>query len=154
MERRVNMLVGVSLLVLSTAAAVESTRLEQWTKVEEATRKGLPKTAIKALEPIVAGALADKAYAEAVKALCRKISLEGIIEGNKPEEKIKRLQEAIGTVPEAVRPVLQAVLRHIHKPARPWSLPPFFTMSLKTRHTRWTKCPGSSGPKSQGWWPN
>ena len=41
----------------------------QWKAVEEAIKKGLPKTAITNLEPIIQGALKDKAYAEAVKAI-------------------------------------------------------------------------------------
>ena len=58
----------------------------QWQQVEAAIKKGLPKTAITNLEPIIQGALKDKAYAEAVKAIGEKIALEGNIQGNKPEE--------------------------------------------------------------------
>ena len=52
--------------VLSVAAGP---RDAEWKKVEEAIQKGLPKTAITNLEPIIQGALKDKAYAEAVKAI-------------------------------------------------------------------------------------
>ena len=51
--------------------------------------------AIERLEPIIEAALQDKAYGEAVKAIGRKIALEGNIQGNKPEEKITRMQAEI-----------------------------------------------------------
>ena len=63
-------------------------RAAQWARVDEAIQKGLPKTAIEELEPIIAAALRDKAYPEAIKAIAQKIALEGNIQGNKPEEKI------------------------------------------------------------------
>ena len=72
--------------------------------------KGLPKTAIEDLDPIIAGAMKDKAYAEAIKAIARKIALEGNIEGNKPEEKITRLQAEIAKAPPEMVPVMDAIL--------------------------------------------
>ena len=62
--------------------------------------KGLPKTAIEQLEPIIDGAMQDKAYAEAIKAIGQKIALEGNIQGNKPEEKITRLEAEIAKAPD------------------------------------------------------
>jgi tetratricopeptide (TPR) repeat protein len=82
----------------------------QWKSVEEAIRKGLPKTAITNLEPIIAGAMADKAYAEAVKAIGQKIALEGNIQGNKPEEKITRLEAEIAKAPREMAPLMDALL--------------------------------------------
>ena len=38
-----------------------------WKKVDDAVQKGLPKSAIEALSPIVDAAIADKAYSEAIK---------------------------------------------------------------------------------------
>ena len=46
----------------------------------------------------------DKAYPEAIKAIAKKINLEGNIEGNKPEEKITRMKAAIEAVPAEARP--------------------------------------------------
>ena len=40
-----------------------------WKQYEEALKKGLPKTAITHLEPIIVRALKDKDYAEAIKAI-------------------------------------------------------------------------------------
>ena len=82
----------------------------QWQQVEEAIKKGLPKTAITNLEPIIQGALKDKAYAEAVKAIGEKIALEGNIQGNKPEEKITRLEAEIAKAPKEMVPLMDTLL--------------------------------------------
>jgi hypothetical protein len=84
----------------------------QWKRVDEAVRQGLPRTAITNLEPIIAGALKDKAYAEAVKAIGKRIALEGNIQGNKPEEKITRLEAEITKAPKEMVPVLDTLLAH------------------------------------------
>ncbi len=73
-------------------------------------KKGLPKTAIEKLEPIVEAAIEDKAYAEAIKAIGQKIALEGNIQGNKPEEKITRMRAEIDKAPAEMRPVMEAIL--------------------------------------------
>lgn len=86
---------GVAVMV-STA---QQPRPEQWKKVNDAVAKGLPKTSIKELEPIIESALKDKAYPEAIKAICKKIALEGNIQGNKPEERINLMVAAIATAP-------------------------------------------------------
>jgi uncharacterized membrane protein YgcG len=110
---------GVVLVGAAVAAGLVATRdsaaqprPEQWKKVDDAVRKGLPKTAIQELEPIIASALKDKAYPEAIKAVCQKINLEGNIQGNKPEEKVVRLKAAIATAPAEMHPVMHAVLAH------------------------------------------
>ena len=87
-----------------------ASREADWKKVDEAVQKGLPKTAIEALEPIIAGALRDQAYGEAAKAMVRKIVLEGTIQGNKPEEKIIRLETEIAKAPKEIVPLLDTVL--------------------------------------------
>jgi hypothetical protein len=98
------------LVLLFAVPAGAGSRDEQWKKVDEAIGKGLPKTAIEALEPIIAGAMQDKAYAEAIKAIAKKIALEGNIEGNKPEEKIVRMKAEIAQAPKEMAPVLEAIL--------------------------------------------
>src|ERR1039457_1677552 len=87
-------------------------RDDLWRQVNDAVQKGLPKTAITNLEPIIAGALNDKAYAEATRAIAKKIALEGNIQGNKPEEKIVRLETEIVKAPPEMVPVLDTVLAH------------------------------------------
>ena len=74
--------------------------------------KVLPKTAIERLKPIIAQALKDKAYPEAIKAIGQKIALEGQIQGNKPEEKIVRMQAEIAAAPKEMQPVMEAILAH------------------------------------------
>jgi uncharacterized protein YfaS (alpha-2-macroglobulin family) len=84
----------------------------QWKQVQDAIARGLPRTAITNLEPIIQGALRDKAYAEAVKAIGRKIALEGSIQGNKPEEKITRLESEIAKAPKEMVPMMDTLLAH------------------------------------------
>jgi len=93
-------------MVVSTFAGSHDA---QWKKVNDAIEKGLPKTAIEALEPIIKDSFANKQYGEAVKAMCRKIVLEGNIQGNKPEEKITRLENEIAKAPKEIVPILHAI---------------------------------------------
>src|SRR5687768_762711 len=97
---------------LWVGAASGAPREAQWKKVEEAIQKGLPKSAIAELEPIIQGALRDKAYGEAVKAIGRKLVLEGNIQGNKPEEKITRLETEIAKAPKEIVPLLETLQAH------------------------------------------
>src|SRR5262245_41795976 len=97
-------------VVISYSAAQQQNRTDLWKKVAEADKKGLPRTGIQALEPIIEGAMKDKNYPEAIKAIAKKINLEGNIEGNKPEEKITRMNAAIAAAPAEMHPVMNAVL--------------------------------------------
>ncbi|HPP52256.1 MAG TPA: hypothetical protein PK777_04835, partial [Thermoguttaceae bacterium] len=85
---------------------------EGWKGVEEAMKQGLPKTAIERLEPIIQAALKEKKYPEAIRAVCTKIALEANIQGNKPEEKIRRLEKELQNAPKPMRDVMEAVLAH------------------------------------------
>lgn len=87
-----------------------ASRQDLWKQVDDAVNKGLPKTAIAALDPIIQGALKDKAYGEATKAIARKIVLEGNIQGNKPEEKITRMEAEIAQAPQEMVPLLETIL--------------------------------------------
>ncbi|HVR36970.1 MAG TPA: MG2 domain-containing protein, partial [Methylomirabilota bacterium] len=99
--------------LLALALPLQSaTREEQWQQVESAIQAGQPQTAIEALQPIIEGALADEAHAEAVKAIARRIILEGNIQGNKPEEKIRLMEAEITAAPDEMKPVLQTLLAH------------------------------------------
>src|SRR5580658_3678709 len=100
-------------LVMATHFSLSAApRDDWWRRVDEAIQKGLPKTAITNLEPIIAGALKDKAYPEAAKAIAKKIVLEGNIQGNKPEEKIVRLEAEMARAPKEMGPVLETLLGH------------------------------------------
>src|SRR3989339_1798884 len=94
---------------IMTCSVLADGRDSQWKKVDEAIGKGLPKTAIEVLDPIIQQALQDKAYGEAAKAICRKIVLEGNIQGNKPEEKITRLESEIAKAPRELVPLLGTI---------------------------------------------
>ena len=111
LRRRLSSLLaaGAATLVLVTSSLQAGPRDAQWKAVEDAIQKGLPKTAITNLEPIIQGALKDKAYAEAVKAIGQRIALEGNIEGNKPEEKITRLEAEIAKAPKEMVPLLDTL---------------------------------------------
>lgn len=90
-------------LVITVSAAP---RENEWKKVEEAVNKGLPRTAIELLDPIIASALKEKAYGEAAKAIAKKIVLESTIEGNKPQERIVRMEKVLATAPQEIKPLL------------------------------------------------
>src|SRR6478736_2947027 len=100
------------LLFTIAATAWSASRDAQWKKVDDAISKGLPKTAITELEPIIRDALKEKAYGEAAKAIARKIVLEGNIQGNKPEEKITRLEAEIAKAPAEIKPLLKTLQAH------------------------------------------
>jgi uncharacterized protein YfaS (alpha-2-macroglobulin family) len=101
---------GLIAAALAAIAATPTVREELWKKVDEAQQKGLPKTAIEQLEPIIEQCLKEKAYPEAIKAIGRKIALEGNIQGNKPEEKISRLHAEIEKAPAEMKPMMEVIL--------------------------------------------
>ncbi len=107
-------LAAVVLTVSMGSLGMESEQGERrdpdWEKVEEAIQQGLPKTAIEHLQPIIDEALEERAYPEAIKAIAMKIALEGNIEGNKPEERITRMEAAIAESPDEMKPVMDAIL--------------------------------------------
>jgi hypothetical protein len=109
MKRRWAVL-GMVAVALVAIAATPGVRDELWKKVDETQKKGLPKSAIEQLNPIIEQCLKDKAYPEAIKAIGRKIALEGNIQGNKPEEKIFRLQAEIEKAPADMKPMMEVIL--------------------------------------------
>jgi RNA polymerase sigma factor (sigma-70 family) len=99
-------IVTASVATIATASAVS------WQKVYEARDKGLPKTAIEQLKPIIVDAMKNKQHAEAIKAIAMKIALEGKIEGSKPEEKIIRMQAEVEKAPAEMKSLMEAILAH------------------------------------------
>ena len=100
------------LLALSGTLLSAADRTAAWEAVDQAVKEGLPRTAIERLEPIIGAAKQEQAWAEATKAVARKIALEGEIEGGKPEERITRLQAELNTAPAEMKPVLQTLIAH------------------------------------------
>ncbi len=85
-------------------------RQQAWNKVRDAMSKGLPKTAIQELKPIIADAMRAKRYPEAIKAIGLTIAYEGMIEGGKAEEKVTRMRAEIAKAPPEMKPVMEAIL--------------------------------------------
>jgi hypothetical protein len=110
--RKVQILTVIILLFIGTSVCLAGTRDALWVQVQDAINKGLPQTAIKLLDEIIPGALADQAWAEATKAICMKIDQDGIIQGGKAEEMIVQLEAEIAAAPEPMQPVMEAVLGH------------------------------------------
>ena len=91
-------------------AIAASPRESDWKQVRDAMNKGLPKSAIEKLGPIIRRSIETKAYPEAIRAISLKIALEGNIQGNKPEEKVVRMREEIDRAPDEMKPVMEAIL--------------------------------------------
>jgi len=102
--------IGLFAVSLSLLVGAAESRDSQWREVRDAMNQGLPKTAIEKLGPIIQQAKADRAYAEAIKAIGLRITLEGNIQGNKPEEKIIRMRAEIAQSPAEMQGVMEAVL--------------------------------------------
>src|SRR6266496_2181910 len=59
-------------IVVNGSLSFAASRDSQWKEVDDAINKGLPKTAIEKLDPIIQGALKEKAWGEATKAITRR----------------------------------------------------------------------------------
>lgn len=133
---------GVVGLIMLAGLALAAPRDAQWARVADDISKGLPKSAATDLDPIIQQTLAEKAYPEAVKAVLWKISLQAEIEGNRPDEGIKRLQAQIATSPTEMRPVMEAVLGYWY-----WQ---YFEQN-RWRFLQRTQAGTASGPDIQTW---
>ena len=101
-------ILALALIMAAHSSFGAGLRDDLWRRVNDAMSNGLPKTAITNLEPIIAGALKDKAYAEATKAIAKKI----LLEGGKLEEQIVRMEAETARAPKEMAPVLETVLAH------------------------------------------
>ena len=97
-------LLGIAILLAASPNEAD------WKQVQDAMNRGLPKTAIEKLDPIIQQATKSKNYDEAIKAIAMKISLEGDIRGGKAEEKITRMRAAIEKAPDEMKPAMNAIL--------------------------------------------
>ncbi len=87
---------------------------EHWEKARKAMDKGLPRTAIEHIEPVIERALRDGRDAEAIHAITLRIALKGTIQGNRPEEKISMLDREIEKAPDSIRPVMETIQAYWH----------------------------------------
>ncbi len=104
-----SVLVILALSGSSLSQQPKSQREPMWKKVDDAVQKGLPKSAIDALGPIVDAAMAEKAYPEAIKAIAKRVLLAGQIEGAKPEEHIARMQAEIAKAQPEMLPAMHGI---------------------------------------------
>jgi hypothetical protein len=79
-------------------------------KLMKRSQRDYLKPPLNILAPQYDLALAEGDIADAVRAMCERIVLEGNIQGNKPEEKIIRLEKEISTADNSVKPLLNIVL--------------------------------------------
>ena len=110
--KRLQTLTFATLLLLAASAATAGPRDALWDQVNDAISKGLPKTAAAVLDQIIPEALADEAYAEATRAICRKIVMEGMVEWDGYEKMIVKLEAQIAEAPEPMSPLMEAILAH------------------------------------------
>lgn len=110
--KTLQLLALTAVLTLNVMAQNPDARADLWKEVAEAEQKDRPKTAIEVLDKIIASARADEKFPEAVKALAKKITFEGEIQGYRAEEQITRLEAVIGDWPEEAKPILETVLAH------------------------------------------
>ncbi len=139
---KIRLALGIIALLTLAAGLTAGPRDAQWKEVEDARHKGLPKTAIEKLEAIIRNSTADKANAEAIKAIALKIALEAEIQGGKAEEKILRMQAKSENAPAEMRPVMEAILAHWY-----WQ---YFEQN-RWRFMQRTQTAVSAGPDIQTW---
>ena len=108
--RRSAFLVASLLFGLLALAATPQNQQGTWDAVNDAIRKGLPKTAIEQLQLIQDRATSSDDHAEAIKAIAMKVALEGNVQGGKPEEKIIRMRAEIEAATAEMRPVMEAIV--------------------------------------------
>ena len=73
--RKLILLVLLAAFTVPVLLAADPDRAARWKKVDEAISKGLPKTAIAELDPIIKSAIKEKAFPDAIRAVALKISL-------------------------------------------------------------------------------
>lgn len=110
MKTRILFLICVFVMMTGNMAA--GFREDQWKQVEDLIQKGLPKSAIELLGPVVESALQDRAFGEAAKAILERVALEGSIQGNMADEKIRLLEVQMAKSPVELLPILQTVKAH------------------------------------------
>ncbi|MCF6312689.1 MAG: MG2 domain-containing protein [Verrucomicrobiales bacterium] len=125
-----------------TLQSAPTPRNELWQQVKEAQNKQRPKTAIEALDKIITSARDQQQFPEAVKALVKKITFEGQIQGNRAEEQIQRLEKVIKQWPKEAHPILETVLAQWY-----WS----YFQQNRWRFLQRTRTGASPGNDIQTW---
>ena len=94
----------------STTLPNQDDRKALWGAYEKAVNEGLPKTAIEKLDEIFSGAVADKAWPEAIRAKATRISVNASINEPAAPLMIKDMLEAIDASPDEMKPVMRVIL--------------------------------------------
>ncbi|MCB1078058.1 MAG: hypothetical protein KDM64_09550, partial [Verrucomicrobiae bacterium] len=100
----------VLILGFSPMKASSAPRDAEWKKVTELFSTAMPQSAIEVLTSIEAAAKAEQAWPEVAKAIAYRIVAETQIQGQQPEEKIRRYEAAIKDAPAETLPVLKTLL--------------------------------------------
>ena len=83
-----------------------------WKQVQQAQKKGLPKSAAKLLTQIYDSAVADKEFAEATKAICYQIRVEGQVNQPAMPYSIRKLQAELPKLHPEVQPLANVIQAH------------------------------------------
>ena len=120
MNARIRLVFAIQLFLLPLTLFAADGRDAMWRKAEADAGKGLPKTVIRTLEPIIKGAIEEKAHAEAIKAIAGKVvfeeesgrilSPEGFWMNAGDHVKIARMEAEIEKAPREMRPVMTAIV--------------------------------------------
>lgn len=94
----------------STMTSPAAPRDAEWKKVGEHFAGAMPQSAIEALATIEAAAKAEKAWPEVAKAIAYRVVAETQVQGNQPEERIRRYETALAGAPAETAPVLKTLL--------------------------------------------
>ena len=81
-----------------------------WQQIEKARKDKHPKTEMKLLDAVYESAVADKAYPEAVRAMCQTIGVEASINQPATPFAIKKLNQRADEVPDELKPITNAIL--------------------------------------------
>jgi uncharacterized protein YfaS (alpha-2-macroglobulin family) len=103
-------ILGMTMKQKQDAKEAETRIQELWKKVDEAQKNGLPQTAIGHLKDIHSLALQIKDNVQTLKAVILKVTLEAMIEGNKPAARILRLKEEMAKSPEDLQPMMKLIM--------------------------------------------
>jgi hypothetical protein len=87
----------------------QGARAEAWKKVQTALEEGKPKSALEALAGVEQAAIAEKAWAEASRAIATRVFTETGDQAEDESDRIVRLAAAIQKAPPETRSVLEAI---------------------------------------------
>ncbi|SMP52972.1 MG2 domain-containing protein [Neorhodopirellula lusitana] len=112
-SRNVCLLVSLLLPLVSLSVSLSQAKDPSpavWKPVQTALDKGLPKSAVEEIDKLLPSAIAKEQHALVARAVATRATLDGAIQGRGELHRIVRLQADIETAPDAVQPVLHAML--------------------------------------------